>query len=152
MDGVVQENVILKSFPLFDIAQVEVSRGPQGTLFGRNTTAGIVKFDSVRPTQETDGYGSRHRRLAGHGECRRRAGRRAVRQRGLVGPGLASVLRTATTGSTTPFRASTTPWAASMSWRAALQLLFAPNESFDALFNIHARIWKAPRRCSAPIS
>ncbi len=52
MDDVVMENVALKSFPLFDVAQVEVLRGPQGTLFGRNTTAGIVKFDSVRPSEE----------------------------------------------------------------------------------------------------
>ena len=56
MDEVVMENVILKSFPLFDIQQVEVLRGPQGTLFGRNTTAGIVKFDSRKPTYETEGY------------------------------------------------------------------------------------------------
>ncbi len=56
MDGVVMENVILKSFPIFDVADVEVLRGPQGTLFGRNTTAGIVKFTSARPTEQTEGY------------------------------------------------------------------------------------------------
>lgn len=56
MDEVVMENVILKSFPLFDVQQVEVIRGPQGTLFGRNTTAGIIKFDSVKPRQEFDAY------------------------------------------------------------------------------------------------
>ncbi|WJG11065.1 TonB-dependent receptor [Aliiglaciecola sp. LCG003] len=56
MDDIVKENVILKSFPLFDIAQVEVIRGPQGTLFGRNTTAGIVKFDSVKPRDDFDAY------------------------------------------------------------------------------------------------
>ena len=56
MDNVVMENVVLKSFPLFDIDQVEVIRGPQGTLFGRNTTAGIVKFDSVKPTDSFDAY------------------------------------------------------------------------------------------------
>jgi len=56
MDDVVMENVVLKSFPLFDIEQVEVLRGPQGTLFGRNTTAGILKFNSRRPDQETSGY------------------------------------------------------------------------------------------------
>ncbi len=44
VDDVVLENVVLKSFPLFDIERVEVLRGPQGTLFGRNTPAGIVKF------------------------------------------------------------------------------------------------------------
>lgn len=51
-DNVVMENVILKSSPLYDIADVEVDRGPQGTLFGRNTTAGIIKFTSVRPSQD----------------------------------------------------------------------------------------------------
>ncbi|CAM5219373.1 hypothetical protein ALON55S_00068 [Alishewanella longhuensis] len=56
MDDVVMENVILKSFPLFDVQQVEVIRGPQGTLFGRNTTAGIIKFDTVKPRQDFDAY------------------------------------------------------------------------------------------------
>jgi iron complex outermembrane receptor protein len=55
-DDVVQENPILKGFPLFDIARVEVLRGPQGSLFGRNTPAGVVKFDSVRPSQDFDAY------------------------------------------------------------------------------------------------
>lgn len=55
-DDVVLENPILKGFPVFDMAQVEVLRGPQGTLFGRNTPAGIVKFDSVKPDTERSGY------------------------------------------------------------------------------------------------
>jgi len=57
-DEVVLENPVLKGFPLFDIAQVEVLRGPQGTLFGRNTPAGVLQFESARPTQEFEGYGS----------------------------------------------------------------------------------------------
>jgi iron complex outermembrane receptor protein len=56
MDEVVMENVMLKSFPLFDLQRVEVLRGPQGTLFGRNTPAGIIKFDSVKPSDEFNGY------------------------------------------------------------------------------------------------
>lgn len=58
VDDIVQENPILKGFPVFDVGRVEVLRGPQGTLFGRNTPAGLVKFDSVRPSQDFDGYAS----------------------------------------------------------------------------------------------
>lgn len=58
-DDVVQENPILKGFPAFDLAQVEVLRGPQGSLFGRNTPAGVVKFESNKPTfGKMEGYGS----------------------------------------------------------------------------------------------
>ncbi|HZX78121.1 TonB-dependent receptor [Lysobacter sp.] len=56
-DDVVQENPILKGFPVFDLDRVEVLRGPQGSLFGRNSPAGVVKFESVRPSQEFGGYG-----------------------------------------------------------------------------------------------
>jgi iron complex outermembrane receptor protein len=58
-DDIVQENPILKGFPAFDLDRIEVLRGPQGTLFGRNTPAGVVKFESVRPsTKKVEGYGS----------------------------------------------------------------------------------------------
>jgi iron complex outermembrane recepter protein len=55
-DDVVQENPILKGFPVFDISRIEVLAGPQGTLFGRNTPAGVVKFDSVKPSKSKDAY------------------------------------------------------------------------------------------------
>ncbi|TYQ21848.1 UNVERIFIED_ORG: iron complex outermembrane receptor protein [Zoogloea ramigera] len=56
-DDVVQENGILKGFPMFDLAGVEVLRGPQGTLFGRNTPAGVVKFESAKPNlDKVEGY------------------------------------------------------------------------------------------------
>jgi iron complex outermembrane receptor protein len=55
-DDIVQENPILKGFPVFDIERIEVLAGPQGTLFGRNTPAGVVKIDSVKPSKSTDGY------------------------------------------------------------------------------------------------
>jgi len=55
-DDVVYENPMLKGFPIFDTARIEVLRGPQGTLFGRNTPAGIVKIESIKPSQEFDAY------------------------------------------------------------------------------------------------
>ncbi|MGH9456627.1 MAG: TonB-dependent receptor [Thermoanaerobaculia bacterium] len=55
-DEVVLENPVLKGMPVWDIDRIEVLRGPQGTLFGRNTPAGIVKFESKQPTQDFDAY------------------------------------------------------------------------------------------------
>ncbi|MFN6980353.1 MAG: TonB-dependent receptor [Brevundimonas sp.] len=58
LDDVVLESVYLKGFPLFDVQQLEVLRGPQGTLFGRNTPAGVIKIDTVKPSDEFTGFGS----------------------------------------------------------------------------------------------
>ena len=44
------------SFQLFDVDRVEVLRGPQGSLFGRNTTGGLVHYITRRPSQAPDGY------------------------------------------------------------------------------------------------
>jgi iron complex outermembrane receptor protein len=52
VDEVVLENPVLKGVPLFDLDRVEVLRGPQGTLFGRNTPAGVIKFETTKPSQE----------------------------------------------------------------------------------------------------
>ena len=57
-DDVALENAMLKSFPVFDLNAVEVLRGPQGTLFGRNTPAGVVKLDSVKPGDTLSGHAS----------------------------------------------------------------------------------------------
>ncbi|HEU5162281.1 MAG TPA: TonB-dependent receptor plug domain-containing protein, partial [Thermoanaerobaculia bacterium] len=53
-DEIVLENPVLKGMPVWDIDRIEVLRGPQGTLFGRNTPAGIVKFESKQPSQDFD--------------------------------------------------------------------------------------------------
>lgn len=41
---------------LFDLERIEVLRGPQGTLFGRNTIAGLIHYRTARPGEELEGY------------------------------------------------------------------------------------------------
>jgi iron complex outermembrane receptor protein len=55
-DDIALESAFLKAMPVFDVQNVEVLRGPQGTLFGRNTPAGVVKIDSVKPGDTFGGY------------------------------------------------------------------------------------------------
>jgi iron complex outermembrane recepter protein len=41
---------------LFDVARVEIVKGPQGTLFGRNTTAGAISIVTARPDETLGGF------------------------------------------------------------------------------------------------
>ena len=41
---------------VYDLANVQVLRGPQGTLFGRNTTGGVILLTPQKPTDEFGGY------------------------------------------------------------------------------------------------
>jgi iron complex outermembrane receptor protein len=50
LDGIYQSRTQQQSIPLFDIARVEVERGPQGTLYGRNTFGGNFSVITNEPT------------------------------------------------------------------------------------------------------
>ncbi|MFT4046977.1 MAG: TonB-dependent receptor [Solimonas sp.] len=56
LDDVYIDNASATGFPLFDLDRVEVLRGPQGTLWGKNTTGGAIDFVSKKPTFTPDGY------------------------------------------------------------------------------------------------
>jgi len=62
-DDIALENPVLRSLPIFDVERIEVLKGPQGSLFGRNTNAGAIKIDSVRP--DSDGRNGYVRASAG---------------------------------------------------------------------------------------
>ena len=131
------ENVVLKSTPLFDLDRVEVYRGPQGTLFGRNTTAGIVRFTSMQPTEEFDARAQASYGSLWHVHVRRRRRRRD--RAGRLRPAPPCSSSTATTGSTTRSLRATTTSAAMTKSPAASSSPVQPTEQLDILLNLHGR-------------
>lgn len=55
IDDVPMNSPLAQGIPLWDLDRVEVLRGPQGTLFGRNATGGAVRYISALPTDEAKG-------------------------------------------------------------------------------------------------
>jgi iron complex outermembrane receptor protein len=143
-DDVVQENPILKGFPAFDLAAIEVLAGPQGTLFGRNTPAGVVKFDSVKPSKKQDGYGSisygTYGTLNLEGAANVQLGADwSARISAQVQHRDNWVKNTIATAPTQNFEGYDD--------RAIrLQALYAPTQDFSALFNLHNRDLKGSAR------
>ncbi|MCY4129794.1 MAG: TonB-dependent receptor [Gammaproteobacteria bacterium] len=139
LDEVVLENPTAKSFPLFDIERVEVLRGPQGTLFGRNTTAGIVKFDSFKPSERNEtkfsvGAG-RYRHQSFSGVINRPIGEDDARLRfSFLYNRLGDWIRNEAPG---PTQGDLLGAFQDLAFR--FQLAWSPSQSTDALLNVHGR-------------
>jgi iron complex outermembrane receptor protein len=137
-DDIVQENPALKGFPIFDQQDIEVLRGPQGTLFGRNSPAGVVKIESMKPQLgQFSGYGSI--------------------SYGTYGTSNIEGVLNVPLGDALAFRASTQGqhrdnWVDAPhnmpgnqhlegydDWAVRLQLLFKPSDTFSGLLNVHTR-------------
>ena len=137
LDEVVQENPILKGFPMFDLEGIEVLRGPQGTQYGRNSPAGVVKFNSAKPTSKLEGYG-----IAGLGRDS------MINLEGAINVPISPVAsmrfslqsqRRDDWVKNTVVGAPTKEMEGYTDNAARLQLRLAPNKDFDALLNVHAR-------------
>ncbi|HJU39745.1 MAG TPA: TonB-dependent receptor [Tahibacter sp.] len=136
-DDVVLENPILKGFPIFDIDHVEMLRGPQGTLFGRNTPAGVVKFDSVRPSQDPEGYARINYGRYGTGNLEAAAGG-ALSESTSARVSLLYQHRDAWVENTFP-GARNTDLEGYNEFAGRAQFLYESGDGFEALFNVHAR-------------
>lgn len=66
VDDVYLSSGTAASFSTYDLERIEVLRGPQGTLFGRNSTGGLARFISAKPTNDAEGYAE-----AGYGRYNR---------------------------------------------------------------------------------
>ena len=136
VDEVVQENPILKGFPVFDVERIEVLRGPQGSLFGRNTPAGIVKLDSVKPVDVPDGYFR-----ASYGTYN------AARMEGAFGTGFGNGWSTRFSllymhqddWVDNGYTGEKDAYSGFDEWAARLQLAYDNGGDFRALFNVHYR-------------
>lgn len=135
-DDVVQENAILKGFPVFDLDQIELLRGPQGTQFGRNSPAGVVKFDSARPQSEFGGYGRMSYGTFG-----------TTNIEGAVTGALSDTVSARFSGLyqrradwvDNTFTGEDDALEGYEEYAARLQVLIKPSENFEALLNVHTR-------------
>ncbi len=131
LDGSYNSYLAGVGFNFFDLDRVEVLRGPQGTLFGRNATGGVVHIISKKPSQETEGYVE-----AGGGEY----GKYIVEA--AIGGGLTetvsgrvSMYRERNNGYTENTFLPGVDHNQTDNWSARGQLLFEPNDDLSILIN-----------------
>lgn len=138
-DDVYIWNASTVGFPTFDLERVEVLRGPQGTLWGKNTTGGAIHFISKKPTFDPDGY-----LKASYGNYNESLLEGAVGG-ALIDDKLAGRLSLFTQSSDryvqNPLNPGTEDWRDSA---GRLQLLSTFSDDFSANLNIHFRDFSGP--------
>ena len=142
-DDVVQESPILKGFPVFDLDQIEVLRGPQGTLFGRNSPAGVVKFDSAKPRQAQEAYlnvsAAKYTTTALEGAVNVPMSKEWAMRFSVQAQHRDDWVKNTASGPTKNLEGYDDN-------AARLQFLYEPDKNFSALFNVHARDLKGSAR------
>jgi iron complex outermembrane receptor protein len=132
-------NASTVGFPTFDLERVEVLRGPQGTLWGKNTTGGAIHFISKKPTFDPDAYVK-----ASYGNYNESLLEGAIGG-ALIEDKLAGRLSLFTQNSDryvqNPLNPGTEDWRDSA---GRLQLLATPSDDFSANLNVHFRDFSGP--------
>jgi iron complex outermembrane recepter protein len=57
VDGIYEPNTAVLTNGLYDVGRIEVARGPQGTVYGRNATAGVLNINTADPVREFLAFG-----------------------------------------------------------------------------------------------
>ncbi len=126
VDDVYNSRVASATFDFLDVAQIEVLRGPQGTLYGKNTTAGAINITTRQPTFDFEGraevslgnYGFKQAKAAVSGP--------------LTETLAARVALSTTSRRGTIYNVTTNRWIQSQDNLGLRgQLLFKPNEAFS---------------------
>ena len=139
VDEVYLVSPAMLGFQLFDMERVEVLKGPQGTLYGRNTTAGAMRFISRKPTEELEGYLS-----ADYGRYDHFLLEGALS--GRIAEGLTGRVAVQTSQRTDGFQLNRatgdkvgeidrTAWRGMLNWQ--------PSENLDILLNVHGGVDKS---------
>jgi len=128
-DEVYKGNFAILGVALYDIERVEVLRGPQGTLYGKNTTGGAVNLISKIPTFKTEGYlnltTGNYGRYAAEGALQAPITDTVAARLAFTFNRANGVIKNLLPGQ--PDQQSTRNWA------ARLSVLFAPNDRFKAI-------------------